>query len=97
MEKPERAQFVVQDDPFGGTAAEDTATFKSNLTYAGTYDDQGAKVVHSVTHSFCPNWVGTQQVREVAFEGDILRLSARNLVIEGKHVDAHLEWRRAAI
>lgn len=95
MAKPDRAIFVAPDDPFGGTAAEDSEAFKSHITYAGPYNYQNDRVIHSVTHSFCPNWVGTQQVRDVAFVGDILRLSAKGLTIGGRLVDAYLDWRRA--
>jgi len=95
MAKTDRADFAAADDPFGGTVAEDSEAFKSHITYAGPYDYRGHQVIHSVTHSFCPNWVGTQQVRDVEFVGDILRLSAKGLTIGGQLVDAYLDWRRA--
>lgn len=96
MARAERAAFAVPNDPFGGSEAEDSRAFKSHLTYAGTYEHRGDKVIHSVTQSFCPNWIGTNQVRDVDLDGDTLRLSAKRIMIAGQVVDAFLEWRRAA-
>lgn len=96
MAKAKRAAFAARNDPFGGSEAEDSATFNSHLTYAGMYEHRGDQVIHSVTQSFCPNWIGTEQVRDVEFDGDLLRLSTKRITIAGQVVDAFLEWRRAA-
>ena len=96
MAKAKPAAFAAPNDPFGGSEAEDPAAFKSHLTSAGMYEHRGDQVIHSVTQSFCPNWVGTEQVRDVESDGDLLRLSAKRITIAGQVVDAFLEWRRAA-
>ena len=90
-----RAPFAV-NDPFGATEAEDSAAMKSHITYAGRYVDHGAYVVHHVTQSSCPNWVGTEQHRDIELNGDRLRLSAPGALFQGQRVTAYVDWERAA-
>jgi hypothetical protein len=80
--------------------AERLAAFESFFQYAGRYalrmsgDQQ--QVVHTVTHALNPNFVGTQQVRNVAFsDSGELTLSASDLV-PGSDVARHhrLVWSR---
>lgn len=94
MMAPERALFAV-NDPFGGTAEEDSAAFKSQITYAGRYEYHGDHVIHHVTQASCPNWIGTDQVRHVAFFDQCLRLSAAGATFQGQTVIACVEWQRA--
>ena len=89
-------QLYDQNDPFGGSLAEDSAALKSQITYAGPYSYKGDEVFHHVTHSSCPNWVGTDQIRKIAFDDDRLELSAGWAVFQGKSVSAHVIWERAA-
>jgi hypothetical protein len=83
--------------------SERLAAFESYFQYAGPYAirstaEGGQQVVHSVTHALNPNFVGTQQVRNMAFspEGE-LTLSASD-VVPGTSVARHhrLVWRRGA-
>ena len=71
-----RTEFYAEDDPLSGTPGEDSAAVKSYLSYAGPYEYQGDRVVHRVTQSSFPNWVGSEQIRKVRFEDDPLELSA---------------------
>lgn len=89
-----RAQYAM-NDPFGGTAAEDYAAMKSQITYAGPFEFHGDHVIHRVTQASCPNWVGTEQIRKVDFNGDGLRLSATGAVFQGQEVTAYVDWKRA--
>ena len=85
--------------------AECLAAFESYFQYAGRYEIReisGAtgqqQVVHHVTHSLNPNFVGTQQVRNMAFAADGgLTLSVSDTV-PGTDVARHhrLVWARAA-
>ena len=84
------------NDPFGGTPEEDTAAVKSHISYAGPYEYRGDVVTHKVTHASCPNWVGTEQVRQVRFDGDRLELSAAVAIFQGQAVTAYVLWERAA-
>lgn len=78
------------------------AAFESFFQYAGTYRirSQGGQqqVVHRVTHSLNPNFVGTEQVRDMTFSPDgRLTLSASDTV-PGSTVARHhrLVWQRGA-
>jgi hypothetical protein len=81
--------------------AEQIAAFESFFQYAGTYATriQGGKpqVVHQVTHSLNPNFVGSQQVRNVDLASDgSLTLSASDLIPGTQSLRHHrLIWRRA--
>lgn len=88
-------QLYELNDPFGGTEREDAAAIKSQISYAGPYTFKDGEVVHHVTHSSCPNWVGSDQFRKVEFEGDRLILSAAGAVFQGKVVTAYVIWKRA--
>ena len=81
--------------------AECLAAFESFFQYAGRYEirvrDGQQQVVHRVTHWLNPNFVGTQQVRNMAFAADgSLTLSASDTV-PGTSVARHhrLIWQRA--
>ncbi len=80
--------------------AERLAAFESYFQYAGSYEIQpregGQQVVHRVSHSLNPNFLGTEQVRRMDFGADgSLTLSASDLV-PGTQVPRHhrLIWRR---
>lgn len=88
-------QLYSINDPFCGSETEDSVAIKSQITYAGPYSFKGDEVVHHVTHSSCPNWVGSDQVRKVVFEGDRLILSAAGASFQGKSVTAYVIWTRA--
>ncbi|WP_108875569.1 lipocalin-like domain-containing protein [Roseibium album] len=91
-----RTQYAT-NDPFGGTVQEDTAAIKSQITYAGPYEYKQDHVIHRVTQASCPNWVGTEQIRQVEMSGDRLRLSAANALFQGQTVTAYVDWCRAGI
>lgn len=81
--------------------SERLAAFESWFQYAGPYRLQRnghghLQVVHSVTHALNPNFVGTEQVRDVHFDAEgVLTLSASD-VVPGSDVARHhrLRWRR---
>lgn len=91
----ESRPLLAKDDPFGGTAEEYARAMTSHLTYAGTFDFHGDKVVHHVVHSSCQNWVGVDQLRDVKLEKDHLSLSVPGIFLDGEKVKACLDWRRA--
>jgi hypothetical protein len=82
--------------------AERLAAFESFFQYAGRYEIRGEpgaqQVVHSVTQSLNPNFVGTRQVRDMHFDAQgRLTLSASD-TLPGSTVARHhrLLWKRAA-
>ena len=82
-------------------AAERLASFESYFQYAGHYQmrqgTEGLQVVHRVSHSLNPNFVGSEQVRNVTFDADgVLTLSASDTVPNSAVARHHrLMWKRA--
>jgi Lipocalin-like domain len=80
--------------------AQRLAAFESYFQYAGPYEIKASagqqQVVHHVTHSLNPNFVGTQQVRNMVFAPDGgLTLSASETVPGTNAVRHHrLIWER---
>lgn len=69
------------------------------LNYAGTYRVEPGRVLHQVEVSLYPNWIGTEQVREMEWEpnhaGSVdLILSAAVAQQDGRVVSNRLVWRR---
>ncbi|MEP6969451.1 MAG: lipocalin-like domain-containing protein [Betaproteobacteria bacterium] len=91
---------LASDSVRSAPVAERLAAFESYFQYAGTYRVRGEpgrqQVVHRVTHALNPNFVGTEQVRDMLFAGDgTLTLSASDTV-PGTNTQRHhrLVWRR---
>lgn len=82
--------------------AERLAAFESYFQYAGRYELRraatGLQVVHRVSHALNPNFVGSEQVRNVAFDAQgTLTLSASDTVPNSQVARHHrLMWRRPA-
>jgi hypothetical protein len=71
------------------------AAAREYVAYAGTYDVRGDTVAHRVELSLLPGWVGGEQVRSVALDGDTLTLSAPAPAGDGGPRAFVLVWRRA--
>lgn len=89
-----RVSYSV-NDPFNGSAEEDAAAIKSQISYSGSFFERDNQVVHVVEAATCPNWVGTEQVRQVEFSGANLLLSAQGAKFQGQTVTAYVLWKRA--
>ncbi|MCB1362424.1 MAG: lipocalin-like domain-containing protein [Rhodobacter sp.] len=80
-------------NPRNAPEGERLAAFESYFHYAGTWRTEERAghtvVIHSVTHSLNPDFVGSEQVRTVDLDGDTLTLSAQ----EGPRFH-RLRWRR---
>jgi hypothetical protein len=61
------------------------------IAYAATWEVRGPEVVHHVTASLPPDWIGTDLVRTYAFHGDRMTLTAQ---YRGDRYVA-LVWQRA--
>ena len=99
--RPDRSR-LSSDSVRSAPERERLAAFESYFQYAGRYEIRGEpgaqQVVHSVTQSLNPNFVGTQQVRDMHFDAEgRLTLSASDTV-PGTAVARHhrLMWKRAA-
>ena len=77
-----------------GTPEEKVAAVDSYISYAGTYEVDGSRVVHHVKVSLFHNWVGKDQVRNFQFAGDRLMLSTDPAPEDEKRKTGHLVWER---
>lgn len=84
-----------ENDPFGGSPEEDAAAIKSQISYSGSYVERNGQVIHTVEAATCPNWVGTEQVRNIRFNGPNLLLSAQGAKFQGQTVTAYVLWEKA--
>lgn len=91
----DRPRFA-SGDMLSGTPEDVMAAAKGYIAYGGTYVEDVANgvVVHHVTHSLFPNWVGTDLVRFFKRAGDRLIVSAPTQVVGGHLMDAMLIWER---
>jgi Lipocalin-like domain len=81
-------------DRVGAPEKERAEAFSTFLSYGGRYSLKEGKVVHHVEISSYPNWVGTDLVRTVAFEGDRITLTTPPISVGGKMQSTELVWER---
>ncbi len=90
----DRASLPTMDPLRGSSEAERAAAYSTYSAYCGTYQLENDVVVHRVSMSLFPNWVGTELRRQVELWGDdlVLRTPPRR---DGKKlVSNELRWRR---
>ncbi|MFF0818673.1 lipocalin-like domain-containing protein [Rhodococcus sp. NPDC003318] len=58
-----------------GTTSERAAAYSSYVAYCGTYHVEGDIVVHRVTNSLYPNWLGSELRRIFSLNSDSLVLA----------------------
>jgi hypothetical protein len=90
-------------EPFGkaqfhqGTAEEREVAALTYISYGGTYELDGDRVVHHLDFALFPDWIGTDLVRVVSWEDDQLVLTTvPETTSSGKTVVNRLFWRRVA-
>jgi len=60
-------------DALGGSAEARAAAYSTCLAYSGTWQRHGDSVVHRLTNSLYPNWLGTVQSRAIEDrDGDLV-------------------------
>jgi len=66
------------------------------VSYGGSWELSDETVTHQVAFALFPNWIGTDLVRTVSWEGDQLVLTALpEITTTGKTVVNRLYWTRA--
>lgn len=81
----------------GATARDRAAAAAGYINYAGSYTRDGDRVLHHVEVSLLPNWVGTDEVRQVGWIDGDLELSTLPAVgRSGVEIVNRLRWRRIA-
>jgi hypothetical protein len=83
-------------DVLAGPVDQRLEAMVSFIAYSGSFGVDGGDVVHDVTMSLFPNWVGTTQRRHVALSPDasILTLSADPFLVGGRRGAQRLTWER---
>ena len=89
--RPDRARVEVGK----GNAQTVRAAYIGYIAYFGSYEvaADGASVVHRVKGALNPDWVGSEQVRKLHFDGERLVLSA-DVSKAGETVTHTLTWER---
>ena len=91
--RADRARLAV-GDWVAAAPAEIAAAARDYFAYCGTYELRDGEVVHRVELSLLPNWIGGEQVRLVAFDGERVTLSTPPTPIGGRQQTATLVWHR---
>ena len=88
---------LTSDQFHKASAEEREVAALTYVSYGGTYDVVDDVVTHHVDFSLFPNWVGTDLVRRISYDGDLLVLTGEpETSSTGKTVVNRLFWRRAA-
>jgi hypothetical protein len=77
-----------------GTTEEKARALESFVSYCGTYEFFGNRVVHHVDVSWYPNWTGKDQERFVKLEKNRLTLTTAKYFHGGKTKVAELLWEK---
>jgi hypothetical protein len=93
LSQSNRERFALAEAK-AGTAAEKAAAFDSCFAYAGTFELANGRLTHRITHCTFPNWIGTEQVRSLSFDGNRLILETPPLPMDGRQVVSRLTWER---
>jgi hypothetical protein len=75
-------------------AEEEAEAFRTFLAYAGRYRLDGDQVIHHVEISSIQNWVDTDLVRSIKFEGARIDLATPPTPDGGKMQTFELIWQR---
>ena len=83
--------------PSGQSSPELAALFTSMVAYTGRWSIDGEKFVTKVDGAWDPSWVGTEQARYYAFDGQTLSLRTAPLehaAFPGQKVIGYVDWQR---
>jgi hypothetical protein len=83
-------------DMAAGPVDQRLAAASTFIAYSGSFVVDGADVLHSVTMSLFPNWIGTTQRRHVTLSegGRRLELLADPFLLRGRLAEHRLTWER---
>uniref|UniRef100_A0A6U1XEK2 Lipocalin-like domain-containing protein n=1 Tax=Trieres chinensis TaxID=1514140 RepID=A0A6U1XEK2_TRICV len=79
-----------------GSPEEKCSAIDGYVSYSGTYQTHGKIIVHKITSSLLPNWIGTDLVREISWCSDnSMVLSTRPVqTCSGKLKVELLHWKK---
>ena len=84
----------LSGDRISSPASERAEAFATFFAYAGRYSVNGDKIVHHVEISSVQNWVSTDMVRHVTFDGNRITLRTPALSVGGTTQTTDLVWER---
>jgi Lipocalin-like domain len=93
------AVVTAEGRPVPRDEAERAAALRSMIAYTGRYRVAGERIVTTVEAAWNEAWVGTEQVRMMRFEGDLLHLEGPpqpHPNLAGNVVRIIIAWRREA-
>jgi hypothetical protein len=93
--RPGRPGFA-SGDMLRGTAAENAAAVGGYVAYSGTFEVRDGAVFHRVDLSLFPNWIGGEQRRSIAWDGDRLILSSPPVLVAGRALVHRIVWERTS-
>ena len=83
--------------PHKASPEEKILAFDTYLGYCGTYELLQDRVIHHVTTCHFPNWIGTDLIRIMQLDGNLLTLTAPPVITKGKTRTVRITWRRLHI
>jgi Lipocalin-like domain len=91
------ALMTAESRPVPKTDADRAQALKSMIAYTGRYRVENGKVITRVEAAWNEAWVGSEQVRNIRFDGDRLCIESPPMPhpnIEDKTVRVTVEWER---
>jgi|SRR5580692_785265 hypothetical protein len=85
---------LSSSDPLAAPAEEQAEAFRTFVAYAGRFTLHGDKVIHHVEISSIEDWVHTDLLRSIKFDGERLVLATPPMPDGGKIQTFELIWQR---
>ena len=85
---------LSSSDPLSAPVDEQAEAFTSFIAYAGRYTLHGDKIIHHVEIASIQDWVDTDLVRSIKFEGERIVLATPPALDGGKIQAFELVWQR---
>jgi Lipocalin-like domain len=85
---------LSSSDSLSAPVDEQAEAFRTFIAYAGRYGLDGDKVIHHVEISSIQDWVNTDLIRSIRFEGERIVLATPPSLDGGKIQTFELVWQR---
>ncbi len=87
---------LSSSDSLSAPVEEQAEAFSTFIAYAGRYTLDGDKVIHHVEIASIQDWVNTDLIRSIRFEGERIVLATPPSLDRGKIQTFELIWQRLA-
>jgi lipocalin-like protein len=87
-------KLVLTNAPGPALTEAQAEAFRTFVAYAGRYTIKTDEVIHHVEISFIQDWVGTDQIRTIKFEGEHLVLGTLPMPMGGKTMTVEFIFKR---